>query len=108
LEVQTPLQVALAKRNPDVLAELLRTGGYRFDASMVAAIVELYKPEDFTSFERQAWREVRDEMKGWHDARQAVDQLEKRDMEFDKELSHPRATRFLKSPIWSLRKSKNK
>jgi ankyrin repeat protein len=113
LELQTPLQVALAESAPDVLAELLRSGASPFvvDATgktTLEVIVGLYKPEDYTLLERQAWREVWDALKAWPDAREAVDQLEKRDRDFDKELLHPRTTKFLKSPIWSLGKSKNK
>jgi ankyrin repeat protein len=109
LKLQTPLQVALAKRKPDVLAELLRAGAHPYEEdstgkTAVKAIVELYKPEDFTPLERQTWREVWNELRGWSDAREAVDQLEKRDRDFDKELLHPRTTKFLKSPIWSPKK----
>jgi ankyrin repeat protein len=112
LELQTPLQVALAKRNPEVIAELLRTGYnpgvHEIMRSIVDSIVELYKPEDFVPLTRHAWLEVRDELKGDAEAQEAVDQLEKRTMEFDRKLSQPRTTRFLKSPIWSLGKSKSK
>jgi ankyrin repeat protein/tetratricopeptide (TPR) repeat protein len=113
LELQTPLQVALAESSPDVVVELLRSGASPFvvDATGETAlevILGLYKPEDFTLRRRQAWREVWGALKAWPDAREAVDQLEKRDRDFDKELLHPRTTKFLKSPIWSLGKSKNK
>jgi hypothetical protein len=113
LEEKTPLLVALTKSDPETLAELLRFGADPFaleksGRNLVELLVEEYKPERYTILQRQAWREVLTLLKKDHRAEEAVNQLERRDMELEKELLHPRKTKFLKSTVWNLGKSKNK